>query len=658
MRQFLYKILPACMMMLAVVGCKEDVIEISIGQEQKLTTEISTPSTIFGDKVTFTVKMDGMSDTTLVMQEDIDVRLTFSGKDKDGRDVSAEEVFSDFPGSLHLRKGDQQGSVDLTVKEAIANFPITGTLTAYARGYQISPADRSFTVADKYYLVMALRNNSDLLVSEGTSMVLTATLGTTAKEDVNIQIESDDRDKFEEDYPLPEVLTIKKGFRSAESEPVRVKLTEGANGYDAISLRYVSNQEDLYPLSSSEMRVVVRDVDANLGSPFEDERNVYTLPEQVFYSEETAMEVSAWDNAKFADGRLMKLGDPHPNKKLADKGWNFLNSLEFHPVSSLTVGGKANEWDNRVPRYLAMQAVENTQVYQAMNNAKYSNMTDEGYLMMWSAYNPGEQILEAGAGTRDYGVSGFYANKFKGGNAVNDTWESSNVRILPGTRVEIRMRLRGEKRSFNAALWTQGNRDAGDNAVQWSAYGECDILENPANSSNDNDAWQTFHWADNPNQTTQADNNNPNNNGPQLKNMKEFNIYWLEWRDNEEIAMGINGKEEVTIKASQYPNKWNHWPFSDEFNSEGMHLLLTFGCGSDWALGMQLNPSASEEEKAKHKEKIKAEVDKVLKNIPYAGSKTNPNTPRMEIDWIRFYKKSNYLYRGNGVVQWKNYPMY
>lgn len=648
MKNIIYKWLPACLLVLSLVGCKEDTITLSIGAEQKLTTEISTSSAVFGEKVVFTVKLDGMDNTTQAMQEDIDVTLTFSGTVGEGdekKNVAASDVFVDFTDKIHLHKGDQQGFVEFTVKDGMADYPVDITLKAYARGYQISPAERTLVVSDKHYTVMSLKNNSDFSVREGSSFILVATVGSLAKEDVVINITPDETGAFED---LPESMVVKAGFRTAESDPVKIKRQEGNNIYDSAKLRF-SGSSKVHPVYEDEMTITIVDLDGDLGEPFEDERYVYIDPDQIFYSEDSEAEVMVWDMTKKTDGLLMKLNDPHPNEELAAKGWKFLNSLEFHPIKSLTAGdGEPNEWDNRVPRYMAMQAVENTQVYQAMNNEKYSNMTEEGYLMMWSAYDPGLQITEAGSGTRDYGVAGFYANKFKGGNAVNDTWESSNVRILPGTRIEIRMRLRGEKRTFNAALWTQGNRDAGDNAVQWSAYGECDILENPASGNSDNAAWQTFHWADNPDQETQQDNHNPNNGGKQLANMDEFNIYWLEWRDNEEIAMGINGSEQVTIRFSDYPNKYNHWPFSDTFNSEGMHLLLTFGCGSDWALGSK---GLSEEE-------MKAEIDKTLKNIPYAGSKTNSNTPRMEIDWIRFYKTDNYLYKGNGVVTWKNYPMY
>ena len=64
--------------------------------------------------------------------------------------------------------------------------------------------------------------------------------------------------------------------------------------------------------------------------------------------------------------------------------------------------------------------------------------------------------------------------------------------ILPGTRVEVRIRVRGKKHSFNSAVWFQGNI----RGVQWSTYGEVDLLENPATNANPNGAWQTFHWND------------------------------------------------------------------------------------------------------------------------------------------------------------------
>lgn len=92
---------------------------------------------------------------------------------------------------------------------------------------------------------------------------------------------------------------------------------------------------------------------------------------------------------------------------------------------------------------------------------------------MWCAYDPGISVTGEITGTRDFGVSSLYASKFDGVPTGADSWESSNVRILPGTRVEVRIRVRGKKHSFNSAVWFQGNI----RGVQWSTYGEVDLLE-------------------------------------------------------------------------------------------------------------------------------------------------------------------------------------
>lgn len=72
-----------------------------------------------------------------------------------------------------------------------------------------------------------------------------------------------------------------------------------------------------------------------------------------------------------------------------------------------------------------------------------------------------------------------------------------------------------------------------------------------------------------------------------------------------------------------------------------MHLLLTFAGCNEWALDNNLAEDWADD----------------FKNISYQDSKTSNDTPRMEIDWIRFYKKSNYGYYGNGTPS-RNKPMY
>lgn len=312
MKKLIYKIFPVFIFTLLFISCKENLIELNIGKEQNLTTSISTPTAIFGDKIVFGITIDGINDTTLVLQEDVDVTVSVTAKDKNKKDVAPENVFEDFTNVIHMRKGEQRGYLELTIKDNIVDFPINVTLSAYARGYQISPAERTMVISDHYYTVLGLRNNEDKKVSEGTSFVLTASIGTIAKEDFTINIQSDQADKLETESPLPEFLTIRKGFNSVESSPIKVKLQEGENDYENIILNFTLPEGAAYPLQENTLSIQVVDVDANIGDKLTDERNVYKFPEQVFYSEGTAMEVSAWDDVKFTDGKLMKYGDLHP----------------------------------------------------------------------------------------------------------------------------------------------------------------------------------------------------------------------------------------------------------------------------------------------------------------------------------------------------------
>ena len=95
--------------------------------------------------------------------------------------------------------------------------------------------------------------------------------------------------------------------------------------------------------------------------------------------------------------------------------------------------------------------------------------------------------------------------------------------------------------------------------------------------------------------TSSGDKYKPSSGQLIISDMDEFDIYWMEWRDNNEIALGINGKENVRMRTDgSYTGiangtaSWNsstHWPFTDKYNTEGLHLLLTFAGCNEWALG-------------------------------------------------------------------------
>ena len=644
----IYKwVMSACLIM-SLTNCKDNETMISVGETVNLTTEISTQSAIMGDEITFAVKIN-QEDDALYLNEDVTVRLTFTGQDKDGNEVTANDVFNGFRETLDFHKGEKQVFSEFTVREDLANYPINGKITAFVRGYQMSNAERSIILSDKHYTTMSLKNNASLTVNENGKFILVASVGAPAKEAITVQVSQEDGTyQF---TGLPESITIPVGFMTAETGIITAPSKEGDNDFSKLKLTF-STESTVHPLFGEEMVITINDLDKGLdeSKKLVDERWVYTNASQLFVSESNKAAVLEWNPV--ADILEMHVGDDHPNANLAKEGWIFMNAMEFHPINALTVGGKVNEWNNRVPRYMGEQNVAGTQTYQAVANEKYSHMNPSGYLQMWTAYEPNgleAEIWSGTLGTKYYGVSALYADKFDGNPTGGDSWENSNIRILPGTRIEIRAKLSGKMRTINPALWLQGNKY---NVDTWPKYGEVDILEVPSSTDNYNLAYQTFHWGDGGHYNPHSAFNIPVN---------QFNVYWFEWLDNNVMVMGINGAETVRINSNGtyngaviegYSNKggkgsaWNsntHWPFTQDYNPEGMHLLLTFATGADWAM-----PSGD----------VNTQIANALQRFPYNGNELDgTDYPRMEIDWIRFYTKSGYGYLGNGGPT-RNTPMY
>lgn len=58
-----------------------------------------------------------------------------------------------------MKKGEKQGFTEFKVKNDLAKYPISGTITAYVRGYKINAAERPIVVSDKHYTILS-ENNS------------------------------------------------------------------------------------------------------------------------------------------------------------------------------------------------------------------------------------------------------------------------------------------------------------------------------------------------------------------------------------------------------------------------------------------------------------------------------------------------------------------
>ena len=152
----------------------------------------------------------------------------------------------------------------------------------------------------------------------------------------------------------------------------------------------------------------------------------------------------------------------------------------------------------------------------------------------------------------------------------------------------------------------------------YNLRGEVDILESPYFNAETQQAWQTLHLGE-----SQEEDPKPTTNGINLSTISDWNIYWFEWSDDgKTLKCGINGETKLTYSADQSPVGW---PYDDKaINPQGLYMLITLDAPNSWAGGAYEG------------------WDSGFANISWEESKTNENTPRMEIDWIRFYISAGY----------------
>lgn len=186
--------------------------------------------------------------------------------------------------------------------------------------------------------------------------------------------------------------------------------------------------------------------------------------------------------------------------------------------------------------------------------------------------------------------------------------------------MEVRARLRGQRNGFNMGIWLMS-----DNSASQPTYSEIDILENPVGPATGNRAHQTFHGGP----TATNKNSKTANNTIEMGN---WNIYWLEWRSDTEVALGINGEETVCLKKSEWTEE--EWTFTNEKNLKGLKFILTMGAPSPWALGKENGTETGgvwSPNPESHWDAGFAAFDN------YDRDKDNDAIPRMEIDWVRTY---------------------
>ncbi|MCD8312945.1 MAG: DUF5014 domain-containing protein [Bacteroidales bacterium] len=358
------------------------------------------------------------------------------------------------------------------------------------------------------------------------------------------------------------------------------------------------------------------------GEDLNNENAIYLYPWAPFYSTDT--QNLYFNCPSYVENSLLMYkydfvndidGSEHPNPELGEEGWTLLNACEFHAIDGWSYSRSAlNTYGvNEVKVENGWGAQNTTSVEKNLfvDNEKYTNVTDCGYLSIWAcpdtALNVNKEYVFVGAG-------GCYANKVNAAKAI-----PQNTPIGEGTRVEIRARLLGQREGFLLALWLQGN----DTELTWPEYGEIDIMENHVNLNDNNVArntvTQTLHWG--------SGNNNPSVTAV-MDNVEDWNIYWVEIPDAETVRFGINGETTAEYTAADANNDdAAEWPFCNEFNPSGFHILLNIYAGwnsdskdpHDWAT-------------------------EDFCNLTYPESIYSDVPPRLDIDWIRYWKNDNYNY--------------
>ncbi|WP_458409076.1 DUF5006 domain-containing protein [Bacteroides congonensis] len=604
-KKILYGFLPVCLLMGGLTGCKDDTME-PLPETVPLIVEASAKSFVMGEKLVLTVKVNDAKNPDRVSNEDFDIYLTA----KDGEKDASRTAFKSFPSMVTFPKGEKSFDIELPIIETglEAKQKLYVNVTSFVRGYAMKEATQSIVISDLHYTVVSLKNNSDRVINEGDEFTIRAEVPVPVTDDMDINITVPDEQKdFYATLP-PATLKIKAGEKIGEVTAKTKHNTEPTQT-ETLTLNFTT-LSGVHPLDNGTLEITMNDLEAEKGNEIDDERWVYDQPGTAFASSaKLAAAISQYGQA-----REIKEMDPHPNAALAAAGWKFYNAWEFHSFgNSGDMWNNNNSFGNKLPQFLAARNTVIVQNHAACINEQFSNITEQGYLQMIQMKVTSTATAPA-KGTRDYGTSAYY------GCGTGSAWKSNSQLISAGCRMEIRARLRGQRNGFNMGIWLMS-----DDAASQMTYSEIDILENPVGSATGNRAHQTFHGG-----LTTTDKNSKTANN--TINMENWNIYWLEWRSDTEVALGINGKETVCLKKSEWTE--DQWTFTNDKNQKGLKFILTMGAPSPWALGKE-NGTESGGVWGPNPE-LKWDAGFAAFNN-YERDKNNDAIPRMEIDWVRTY---------------------
>ena len=577
MKNILYKILPECLLTIGLTGCEDETKYRPLPEAVPLTMSINEKAFVMGEHLKVDIKVEPDADgNEVVANEDFDIYFTA----KAGTDDVAN-VFEPFSSIVTFPKGEKQIQVDFPVKTSGLTGTTTMEFVAFARGYKIANSSQGIKVSDYYRISMSLENNTENVVTEGGKFVLVAKVDkpSSVPLEVTITPKEGEEDRYDN---LPSTLTIPAGRTSVKSAAVTIKQDYEMTGDLQLVLNMESNSS-ANPMTASTLMITMTDLESMADPDLYDMTTVYENPNIMFIS---------YDDDWFTGKETAKMdeGTAHPNAELGSQ-WKFDYAIEFHKNST---SGDYQKLGNATDA--------NRGSVLKIDWTKYAKVTDEGEL----------NICVGVEGT-NYGTAGIHCCK-----SLGQMWAQNVTRIYPGMRIEMKVRLGGNRTGFVPMI----------------------EVKNPATATTCKEAKQSICILKNVSGSaiTQSVRGEAISDAKSvvtaIPKVEDYNIYWVELVDESTIKLGINGSTTLEVTRDMLDS----WPFTKastgtSIGAKGLYLVMRmdlFGEGN----------SVSSE--------LPAGWDTELKSINPANYATEG--PRMEIDWIRFYVNDNYKREADELV--------
>ena len=577
MKNILYKILPVCLLTIGLTGCEDETKYRPLPEAVPLTMSINEKAFVMGEHLKVDIKVEPDADgNEVVANEDFDIYFTAKAGTED-----VANVFEPFSSIVTFPNGEKLIQVDFPVKTSGLVGTTTMEFVAFARGYKMANSSQGIKVSDYYRISMSLENNTENVVTEGGKFVLVAKVDKPSSVPLEVTITPKEGEEGRYDN-LPSTLTIPAGRTSVKSAAVTIKQDYEMTGDLQLVLNLKSNSSS-NPMTAPALTITMTDLESMADPDLYDMTTVYENPNIMFVS---------YDDDWFTGKETAKMdeGTAHPNAELGSQ-WKFDYAIEFHKNST---SGDYQKLGNATDA--------NRGNVLKIDWTKYAKVTDEGEL----------NICVGVEGT-NYGTAGIHCCK-----SLGQMWAQNVTRIYPGMRIEMKVRLGGNRTGFVPMI----------------------EVKNPATATTCKEAKQSICILKNVSGSaiTQSVRGEVVSDAKSvvsaIPKVEDYNIYWVELVDENTIKLGINGSTTLEVTRDMLDS----WPFTKastgtSVGAKGLYLVMRmdlFGEGN----------SVSSE--------LPAGWDTELKSINPANYATEG--PRMIIDWIRFYVNDNYKREANELV--------